>query len=157
MAEATAKQKRLIYSLGRKCGLVQDGNKQDDLHAFVYQLSCKESIAELTEQQASVIIRQLMENLKAISPPEEPITYISQQQIKKIFGLMYDLEKISPSTATVKERLCGLIKKELELSVNIKGDIFKGMSERQGAKLIEALKRYQRTTKRRIAKNGTGG
>lgn len=43
-------KRRYIYSLGRKCGLVEDGNKSDDLHGFVYQLTLKESISELNDE-----------------------------------------------------------------------------------------------------------
>lgn len=106
-------KRRYIYSLGRKCGLVDDGNKSDDLHGFVYQLTLKESISELNDEQADIVIRQLQANLRAITP--EVKAYISNAQISKIFGLMYEFAKLSPSAVTVKERLCGIIKKSLVL------------------------------------------
>ena len=62
---------------------------------------------------------------------------------------MYEFAKLSPSAVTVKERLCGIIKKELGITVNPKYDIFKGFSERQGAELIDTIKRYVRAEKRR--------
>lgn len=86
-------------------------------------------------------------NLRAIAP--EVKAYISNAQIGKIFGLMYELAKLSPSDVTVKDRLCGIIKKELGVTVNPKYDIFKGFSERQGAVLIDTIKRYVRAEKRR--------
>ena len=94
-------KRRYIYSLGRKCGLVDDGNKSDDLHGFVYQLTLKESISELNDEQADIVIRQLQANLRAITP--EVKAYISNAQIGKIFGLMYELAKLSPSDVTVKD------------------------------------------------------
>ena len=125
-------KRRYIYSLGRKCGLVDDGNKSDDLHGFVYQLTLKESISELNDEQADIVIKQLQANLRAITP--EVKAYISNAQISKIFGLMYELAKLSPSDVTVKDRLCGIIKKELGVTVNPKYDIFKGFSAaRSGA------------------------
>lgn len=60
-------KRRYIYSLGRKCGLVDDGNKSDDLHGFVYQLTLKESISELNDEQADIVIKQLQANLRAIT------------------------------------------------------------------------------------------
>ena len=140
-------KRRYIYSLGRKCGLVDDGNKSDDLHGFVYQLTLKESISEMNDEQADIVIKQLQANLRAITP--EVKAYISNAQIGKIFGLMYEFAKLSPSAVTVKERLCGIIKKELGITVNPKYDIFKGFSERQGAELIDTIKRYVRAEKRR--------
>ena len=152
MAAATKKQIQLIYVIGNKCGLVDPGNKEDNLHNFVYQLTRKTSVKELTEQQAAVVIRQLRENEKAIA--DEPAAFISDAQIRKIFGMMYELAKLSPSEATVKSRLCGIIQKELKLKVDPEKDIFKGFSERQGAALIEALKRYLRSAKRKGANDG---
>lgn len=140
-------KRRYIYVLGRKCGLVDDGNKQDSLHDFVYQLTLRESISELNDEQADIVIRQLQANLRAITP--EVKAYISNAQISKIFGLMYELANLSPSDVAVKDRLCGIIKKELNLTVNPKYDIFKGFSERQGAELIDTIKRYVRAEKRR--------
>lgn len=114
MAAATKKQIQCIYVIAAKCGLVERGNKEDNLHNLVYQLTEKESISDLTEELAA----------------------------------------LSPSEAKVKDRLCGIIFKELGIKVNPKGDIFKGFSERQGAKLIDALKRYVMSAKRKGGGNG---
>ena len=143
-------KRRYIYSLGRQCNLVDDGNKSDDLHSFVYQLTLKESISELDDKQADIVISQLRANLKAItSSKETPKAYISSYQISKIFGLMYELASASPSDVSIKERLCGIILKELNLKINPKTDIFKGFSERQGAQLIDSIKRYIRAAKKK--------
>ncbi|MCI8604922.1 MAG: hypothetical protein HFE79_12390 [Ruminiclostridium sp.] len=83
-----------------------------------------------------------------IAADEQVKVFISEAQIKKIFGLMYELAALSPSEAKVKDRLCGIIQKELGIEVNPRTDIFKGFSERQGAKLIDAIKRYVRQAKR---------
>ena len=147
MATVTKKQIQMIYVIGNKCGLVEPGSKDDDLHNFVCQLTGKMSVKELTEQQAAIVIRQLRASEKAIT--EEPAAFISELQIKKIFGMMYELAEISPSEVSVKERLCGIIFKELCVKANPKRDIFRGMSERQGAALIEAIKRYIRSAKRK--------
>lgn len=153
MTAATKKQIQCIYVIAAKCGLVERGNKQDNLHTLVYQLTEKESISELTEEQAAAVIRRLKDE-EASAADEEVKAYISEAQIKKIFGLMYELAALSPSDAKVKDRLCGIISKELGVKVNPRSDIFKGFSERQGAKLIDAIKRYVRQAKRKGAENG---
>lgn len=153
MAAATKKQIQCIYVIAAKCGLVERGNKEDNLHSLVYQLTEKESISELTENQAAAVIRRLKEE-EAGAADAEAKAYISKAQIKKIFGLMYELAEVSPSEAKVKDRLCGIISKELNIKVNPRADIFKGFSERQGAKLIDALKRYVRSAKKKGAGNG---
>lgn len=154
-AAATKKQIQAIYVIGAKCGLVERGNKQDNLHNLIYQLTEKESVAELTEEQAAAVIRRLKsEEASAIAADEQVKAFISEAQIKKIFGLMYELAAVSPSDAKVKDRLCGIIHKELGIKVNPRTDIFKGFSERQGAKLIDAIKRYVRQAKRKGEGNG---
>ena len=152
MAAATKKQIQLIYVIAAKCGLVEHGNKQDNLHCLVYQLTEKESISELTEEQAAAVISRLKNEETAAD--EQAKAFISEAQIKKIFGLMYELAALSPSDAKVKDRLCGIIQNELGIKVNPRTDIFKGFSERQGAALIEALKRYIRQAKKKGKVNG---
>lgn len=153
MAAATKKQIQCIYVIAAKCGLVERGNKEDNLHTLVYRLTEKESISELTEEQAAAVIRRLKDEEASVADAEAK-AYISQAQIKKIFGLTYELAALSPSEAKVKDRLCGIISKELGIKVNPRSDIFKGFSERQGAKLIDALKRYVGSAKRKGAGNG---
>lgn len=155
MAAATKKQIQAIYVIGAKCGLVERGNKQDNLHTLIYQLTEKESVSELTEEQAAAVIRRLKsEEASVIAADEQVKAFISEAQIMKIFGLMYELADLLPSEAKVKDRLCGIIQKELRIKVNPRSDIFKGFSERQGAKLIDALKRYVRQAKRKGEGNG---
>lgn len=155
MAAATKKQIQAIYVIGAKCGLVERGNKQDNLHNLIYQLTEKESVSELTEEQAAAVIRRLKSEEAAVIAADEQVkAFISEAQIKKIFGLMYELAALSPSQAKVKDRLCGIIQKELGLKVNPRSDIFRGFSERQGAKLIDAIKRYVRRAKRKGDGNG---
>lgn len=153
MAAATKKQIQCIYVIAAKCGLVERGNKEDNLHNLVYQLTEKESISDLTEDQAAAVIRRLKSEETSVAD-EEVKAYISEAQIKKVFGLAYELAALSPSEAKVKDRLCGIILKELEIKVDPRSDIFKGFSERQGAKLIDALKRYVRSAKRKGGGNG---
>lgn len=154
-AAATKKQIQAIYVIGAKYGLVERGNKQDNLHNLIYQLTEKESVSELTEEQAAAVIRRLKSEEAAVIAADEQIkAFISEAQIKKKFGLMYELAALSPSQAKIKDRLCGIIQKELGLKVNPRSDIFRGFSERQGAKLIDAIKRYVRRAKRKGDGNG---
>ena len=154
-AAATKKQIQAIYVIGAKCGLVERGNKQDNLHNLIYQLTEKESVSELTEEQAAAVISRLKSEEAAVIAADEQVkAFISEAQIKKIFGLMYELAALSPSQAKVKDRLCGIIQKEMGLKVNPRSDIFRGFSERQGARLIDALKRYVRQAKRKGEGNG---
>jgi hypothetical protein len=80
---------------------------------------------------------------------------ITEQQIKKAFGLTYELQGLDTeqSTATPKQRLAGVIHKTLDIPVDLRTDIFKGITFEQGDKVIEQLKRYVRNAKRKKSKS----
>jgi hypothetical protein len=160
---ATVKQIGIIYGLGTKCGLYEKGNPRDDLHNFVWQLTQKLSIKELTEDEAARVIRHLKDchralttNPSDIAVPEGSKGFITKQQISKAFGLTYELQALDAeaSTATAKQRLSGVINKVLGVTVDQSTDIFKGITFEQGDKVIEQLKRYVRSAKRRIKTKG---
>lgn len=153
MAAATKKQIQLIYVIGSKCELTEPGNSQDNLHNLVYQITGKESISELSTKEAAAVIERLRS--EEAGADETVNAFISEAQIKKIFGMMYELAKLSPSDVKIKKRLCGIIYKELRIKTDPRMDIFKGFSERQGAALIEALKRYIRQAKKKGNVNGS--
>ena len=155
---ATNEQIKRMYALGAVCDLLEQGNKRDNLHAFVYQLTAKLSISRLTDAEAKRVISHLEQCRRAISPPPEPKAWISKQQISLAFRLIYRLAELdeTKSAATPKERLCGAMSKVLNLNPDITKDIFKGVTEAQGAQLIEALKRYVRTAERRAERKKNG-
>ena len=59
----------------------------------------------------------------------------------------------------LRERLAGVLSKVTGLQINSSGDMFKGLTEAQGAAAIEELKRYIRAAvnrrRRMNAKNDT--
>lgn len=160
---ATNKQIGAIYGLGTKCGLYEAGNKKDGLHKFVWQLTPKQSVKELTTEEAARVISHLHDNLRVIQseikPPPAPMGEhgaVTEQQIKKIFGLAYELQGYDKelSKASVRQRVAGVMKKVLEINPPMRGDVLKGIDFRQGEKIIEELKRYVRNAKRKAVKNG---
>ena len=66
---------------------------------------------------------------------------MTQGQTAKVWYLMYEFAKHSPSHATVGERLKGIIKRQLKMDVDVKKP-FLWMTHRQGNQLIEILKKY---------------
>lgn len=155
---ATKEQIKRIYALGAVCDLLEQGNKRDNLHAFVFQLTAKLSISQLTDAEAKRVISHLEQCRRAIYPPQEPKAWISKQQISLAFRLVYRLAELdeTPSAATPKERLCGVMSKVLNVQPDITKDIFKGVTEEQGAHIIETLKRYVRTAERRAERRKNG-
>lgn len=158
----SVKQMGAIYGLGTKCGLYEKGNPRDDLHNFVWQLTQKLSIKELTDEEAARVIRHLRDYRTAVTTdlnepqlPEGTRGFITPEQIKKAFGLTYELQGLDDgqSSASVKQRIAGVMKKVLGVTPDLRGDIFKGITFEQGELIIEELKRYVRSAKRRKVKS----
>lgn len=154
--------RRTLYGMSKGAGL-----SNDDLHTLVYGLTKKEHISELTEKEFFAVRSRLYEIGRGIpnSPPaperkRSAYDYggerLTEAQAKYIWKLMYDLEKLDekPSERSVRERLAAVIRKELGVTVieDVNGgrvDIFKNVTSEGASKLIEQLKRYIASARRR--------
>jgi hypothetical protein len=152
---ATSKQIGAIYGLGTKCGLYEKGNPRDNLHNFVWQLTGKLSIRELSADEAARVIRHLKDYHRAMTTdPNINTLPTTKQQRDKAFGLMTELASLdeTSSTASVRQRLAGVMEKTLGICIDQSRDIFNGITPEQCEKVIEQLKRYVRSTKRKKSK-----
>lgn len=156
--------RRTLYGMSKGAGL-----SNDDLHTLVYSLTKKEHISELTEKEFFAVRSRLYEIGRGIPDPppaqrENPAKAkydyggerLTEAQAKYIWKLMYDLEKLDekPSERSVRERLAAAIRKELGVTVieDVNGgrvDIFKNVTSEGASKLIEQLKRYIASARRR--------
>lgn len=156
--------RRTLYGMSKGAGL-----SNDDLHTLVYGLTKKEHISELTEKEFFAVRSRLYEIGRGIpdpppAPRENPAKAkydyggerLTEAQAKYIWKLMYDLEKLDekPSERSVRERLAAAIRKELGVTVieDLNGgrvDIFKNVTSEGASKLIEQLKRYIASARRR--------
>lgn len=147
-----AAQTQKIYGMAARLGLVENGNKNDLLHELIFAKTQKVSVRELSEAEYKAVVKDLAEKLKVqniIEPSQKKKTYkcgrngITEGQQKKVWQLMYSLEKldVTPSTATLGQRLCGIIKKELHIDASVKSPM-EWLSYEDGSKLIEKLKIY---------------
>lgn len=157
-------QTQRIYAIGARLGLVESGNKNDLLHELVYSIAQKSSVRELDEQEYKKVVAELANKLrianltepktvhpfKAKKREDKGIGKISDGQTRKVWQLMYSLEKLDkkPSSAKLGDRLCGIIKKELHIDALPK-DPFAWLTYQQGVKLIEILKKYIANAQRR--------
>lgn len=150
MAAVTTQQIRKIYAIGNALGIVERGNAEDSLHGLVSSLTGKDSLKVLTYAEAQAVIRDLEER-QGDAPPsrrkpkahtERPGGATEGQQ-RKVWALMYELQRCdtAPSTATLGERLCGIIKKELKVDA-VPAQPFAWVEFQACNKLIEVLKRY---------------
>ena len=155
-------QIKRLYSMAGALGLVESGNKDDSFHQFVYGITSKSSVKELTDKEAKEVEAELRNRMsfgdsKVIKKKRKvqaatPPGMMNSGQISKAWALMYDLDKISPAAngAGVSDRMYGAIKKILGITPNMK-EPFRWVSFEDGNKLIETLKRYVASAKKKGA------
>lgn len=153
---AAAEMTKKIYSLAAVCGILVAGSHEDGLHDIVYRETGKSSVRALSEAEARKVIQELHSYLQIsqLTPPPGR-SNISSEQTRLAFRLIHrlaELDKI-PSAASPRERLAGVIFKATGISPKQDGDLFEGLSEEQGSRIIETLKRYVRSAERKF-KNG---
>lgn len=163
MTQAQRTQK--IYALGSRLGLLENGNKDDLLHNLVFRLTGKKHISCLNEAEYKIVINDMYTQLKIDSyeePPHPKPRYesvpgmMSIGQQKMAWKLMYQLKEsdIGSPSAALGDRLCGIIKKELQTDASPKQP-FRWLSYAQGSKLIEILKKYVNSARRRKENGNT--
>lgn len=166
MKNIEAFQKKKIYAIGNALGLVENGNDNDDLHLLIGGITGKDSVKVLTYTEANAVIshlEQLQKNSKG-APPKRTThkTYTSVPggitigQQRKVWALMYELEKYDkePSTASLGDRVAGIIKNSLHLDGTAKNPMA-WLDFHTGEKLIETIKRYIESAKKGCGVDGT--
>lgn len=158
-----SQQTQRIYAMGARLGILEHGNRNDNLHTLVYQLTQKESIRSLNDNEYKIVVKDLAERLKMQNmdaPPCHPYKAkkfedsgrgkMSDGQKRKVWRLMYQLRDLDdqPVQAKLGNRLCGIIKKELHIDATPKQP-FIWVTYQQGVKLIEVLKKYLDNAQRR--------
>lgn len=156
MATINVEQIKKIYAIGQALGIVERGNDNDALHALVGAITGKPSVKALTYTEAQAVIADLQKRQGAAPLPrhkpktrtERPGGATSGQQ-GKVWALMYELQSrdTAPSTATLGERLSGIIKKELKVD-STPQQPFIWLDFKTCNKLIEVLKNYVANVKK---------
>lgn len=164
----TKQQIQRIYGMGSILGILESGNKRDNLHLLVESITGKDSIKTLTDDEYKAVVHELAERIH-IQNLEEPPAKIrrtaryeeqpggmSEGQQRKVWHLMYELKKFDKkkSSKSLGERLCGIIKKEVGVDALPEKPLV-WLTYQQGSKLIEAIKRYIRSAERK-AMRGNG-
>ena len=146
MGAITKEQISKLYALAARAGLLEAGNKEDNFHQIVSGLTCKDSVKKLTEDEYKKVRGRLLQELENKNTSGR----MNSGQIKKAWSLMYQIMEHSPSEEgkTAGERMCGAVKKILNIDADVKNP-FAWISAEQGNKLIEMLKRYLRTAKKK--------
>lgn len=153
-----------LYALANGLGLIERNNNDDPFHQLVYGLTGKEHVSELTPSEARIVQAELQERmrlknhdkpLKKKRNPAEP-GMITDPMKDKVWALMYQLDELEPTAASVPDRLIGAIGKILGVTAS-GTDPFRWIKFDEGMKLIEYLKRYVDSAERRAAKKAGDG
>lgn len=164
MAAIDSQQVRKIYAIGNALGIVERGNEDDYLHNLVAAITGKSSVKALSYSEAQAVISELQQRQGESPLPrhrskthtERPGGATEGQQ-RKVWALMYQLQKrdLTPSTASLGERLCGIIKRELKMDA-IPQKPFAWLDFKACNKLIEVLKKYVANVKNQAPGGETG-
>ena len=151
-----------LYAIASKLGLLENGNKDDSFHALVYQITNKKSVSSLSYVEYCKVKDRLIEIQDCYKNTEDiknkskknhvekikNTEGMTQGQCKKVWYLMYEFEKLNPSNTNVGQRLKGIIKRQLNMDVDVKKP-FVWLTHKQGNQLIEILKKYIETAKKK--------
>ena len=114
MAAINGQQIKKIYAIGNALGIVERDNEEDALHSLVAAITGKGSVRALTSAEAQAVINDLQQR-QGTPPPRR--------------------------RATLGQRLCGILKKELHIDALPK-EPFAWIDFQTCNRLIEILKKY---------------
>ncbi len=152
MAGISKEQIKKIHAYAARLGMIH-GEDRDKLHSFIYAQTGREHVSDLTEAEADTVIKTLTPMLLQQSRVQIPASgMMSEEQRRKAWAVMYQICEVDPREGvSAGVRMLGVIRKLLGRDVALKAP-FAWISEEDGVKLIEQLKRYLASAKRQAAK-----
>lgn len=159
MINISKSQIKNLYSIASRTGILESGNKDDSFHNLVERETGKKSVSKLTISEYAKVKSKMLSiqgNFKSNDVKNKKtykkknISPITDGQINKIWYLMYEFEKLSPSKYSLGSRLKGIIKRQLGIDVGLK-EPFIWLESKDGYKLIEILKKYINSKKQNMA------
>lgn len=147
-----------IYAMGNAAGIVERGSKEDDLHALVYQTTGKTSIRSLTAAEGRAVEAELKSRAGAQRRRTKSGSVpgmMTAAQKRLAWAIIYHLIQLDskPDSASAAERMSGAVKKVLGVDAPVR-DPLRWVDFTGGEKLIEQLKRYERSARRRASREG---
>lgn len=133
-----------LHAVAARNGLIESGDRSN-LKALIHAQTGKEHVSELTDKEFAAVYSKILTMAKGSVPG-----MMRDAQIKKAWALMYQLCELNPREGVdVRMRMAGAIKTILKVEAPQCGDIFRWVPETMGRKLIENLKRYVETERRK--------
>lgn len=147
MEKISREEIKKLYALAARAGLLESGRTDDAFHQVVQAVTGKTSVRELTEREAAEVKKRLLAGTEQSAAGK-----MSSAQIKKAWCLLYQIIEASPNEEkSAGERMCGAIQKILGIEARVQSP-FAWISEKDGSRLIEMLKRYLRSARARAGK-----
>ena len=150
---------KVLYAIASNAGLVEHGNKEDPFHQIVYSITQKTSVKDLTNREMKLVENEIRNRCKNISSDkiknQESIKgMMSPAQQSLAWRLMYQIQScdIKTSSKTVGARLAGVVRKTLKITAS-ETDPLRWVNAENGNKLIETLKRYEKSAEKKYKKH----
>ena len=150
---------KVLYAIASNAGLVEHGNKEDPFHQIVYSITGKSSVKDLTNREMKLVENEIRNRCKNISSDkiknQESIKgMMSPAQQSLAWRLMYQIQSydVKTSSQTVGARLAGVVRKTLNITAS-ETDPLRWVNAENGNKLIETLKRYEKSAEKKYKKH----
>ena len=159
----TSQQIQKIYGMAAALGMVDSSIETDDLHLLIESRTGKTSVKDLNDKEYQTVVGELagMLQLQNIDPPkprkhyDETVGKMTEAQQRKVWRLMYQLREqdMERNASTLGSRLCGIIKTTFGMDT-VEKEPLKWLTREQGGQLIETIKRYISSAKRKKDRGG---
>ena len=150
---------KVLYAIASNAGLVEHGNKEDPFHQIIYGITGKSSVKDLTNREMKLVENEIRNRCKNISSDkiknQESIKgMMSPAQQSLAWRLMYQIQSydVKTSSQTIGARLAGVVRKTLNITAS-ETDPLRWVNAENGNKLIETLKRYEKSAEKKYKKH----
>ncbi len=149
---------KVLYAIASNAGLVEHGNKEDPFHQIVYGVTGKTSVKDLTNREMKLVENEIRNRCKSSSDKiknQESIKgMMSPAQQSLAWRLMYQIQSydLEISSQTIGTRLAGVVRKTLKITAS-DTDPLRWVNAENGNKLIETLKRYEKSAEKKYKKH----
>lgn len=150
---------KILYAIASNAGLVEHGNKEDPFHQIVYSITNKTSVKDLSSREMKLVENEIRNRCKNISSDkiknQEAVSgMMSPAQQSLAWRLMYQIQRydVKVSDKLIGARLAGVVRKTLKITAS-DTDPLRWVNAENGNKLIETLKRYEKSAEKKYKKH----
>ena len=150
---------KILYAIASNAGLVEHGNKEDTFHQIVYSITNKTSVKDLSSREMKLVENEIRNRCKNVSSDkiknQEAVSgMMSPAQQSLAWRLMYQIQQydVKVSDKLIGARLAGVVRKTLKITAS-DTDPLRWVNAENGNRLIETLKRYEKSAEKKYKKH----